>query len=476
MKYWACLIIASLIFVSCDDTTNYLGSTLIEGNADDLNVENETFAVGTQTIVADSVLGRSTVGYIGKVRDPETNAYLTCDFMTQFYSPEDYTLPEKSSITSLDDEGNIIADSCEIKLYYKTFYGDSLATMKVTAYEMDKPMNEGRFYYSNFDPVKEGYVSENNYKVNKVYTLTDLNVDPSIRFGTDYVKSIRVPLNKNNEERNFGTSILRHYYNNPKDFKNAYTFIHKVVPGFYFKVKGGLGSLANIYMSQLNVYFRYKKTVTKTDGTQCDSTFNSVATFPGTQEVLQTTNFENDKEVIKGLADINDCTYLKTPAGLFTEMTLPVDKIVYGHENDTINSAKVELTRLNSTQATNEYTIGAPGTLLMIPKAQMYSFFEKNKVPDFKTAFLSTFTSSSNTYTFNNIGTLIRYMYSRKGEKDWDKVVIIPVAVTYNSSEIVKVTHNLSMTSTRLIKGKADFEGDAKNAPVRINVIYSKFK
>ena len=54
---------------------------------------------------------------------------------------------------------------------------------------------------------------------------------------------------------------------------------------------------------------------------------------------------------------------------------------------------------------------------------------------------------------------------------DWDKVVIIPVTITTNSSgQIVKVVHDMGLTSTRLI-------GGSENAykPIRVSVIYSKF-
>ena len=55
--------------------------------------------------------------------------------------------------------------------------------------------------------------------------------------------------------------------------------------------------------------------------------------------------------------------------------------------------------------------------------------------------------------------------------ENWNKVVIIPVSVTTNSSsQIVKVVHDMSLTSTRLVGGSAN-----PNAPITLTVVYSKF-
>lgn len=481
IKYWASLALASFFFMSCDDTTDNIGSSLTD-NIDKLHITTDTFNVSTRSIVADSVLSRNTTGYLGKVRDPETGAYMSSSFMTQFYSPENFTFPEKDSIKSLDANGLIVADSCDIRLYYNGFYGDSLATMKLSAYELAKPVEEQSKFYSNFDVEKEYLPTDKSKKTNKVYTLTDLNVNASERYSSEYMPNIRVTLNKD-----IGTKIIRAYYDNPAIFKNAYSFVHELVPGFYFKNVSGIGSMAYISLSQLNVYFRHKTTVTVNDSTKRDTIITANAAFPGTEEVLQTTSITNDKETIQRLADDKTCTYIKSPAGIFTEMRIPVAEIVekqyigedgktYSHLNDTINSAKVVLTRINNTQ-NSKYELDAPQTLLMIPKADMYSFFEDNKIADYKTSFLATYSSSSNTYTFNNIGSLVKHLYDTgdRTKDDWNCVVIIPVTTTFNTTgqtqELIGVTHDMSMTSTRLVGGE-----NSKYGGIKISVIYSRFK
>ena len=475
--YTVIAIMSCITIASCDDTTDSIGNSLTD-NMDMLKVTTDTFNVATRSIVADSVLSRSTTGYLGKIRDIETGNYITGDFMAQFSTLENYKLPEKDSIVSLQD-GEVIADSCSIRLFYTDYYGDSLAIMNITAYEMNEPMKEGVKYYSNFDPIAEGLIRNDGMKVNKTYTLTDLSISDEDRADeSSYTPNIKINLNKPYTDKNgvtynnYGTYIMRMYYEDPDRFKNSYNFIHEVCPGFYFKTNDGIGSMAYITVSQLNIYFRYLN----------DSTYVGTTSFSATEEVLQTTNISNDKQNIADLANDNTCTYLKTPAGIFTEITLPVDEITENHSNDTINTAKISLTRINN-NTHDEYSLSAPSTLLMIPKDSLYTFFENGDNVDYKKSFIATYSSSTNQYTFNNISGMITYMadIKKKGlaensnwlneHPDWNRVVIIPVSVTTNSSsQIVKIVHDMSLTSTKLVGGSEN-----PYEPIKINVIYSKF-
>ncbi len=483
----AALLLLITILTACDDTTESIGASLTD-NMDHLQITTDTFSITTRSVVADSVLSRNTTGYLGKIKDPETGAYITGDFMMQFNTLEDYFFPTKDSIESKDELGNVYVDSCEIRLYYDDFYGDSLAAMKLSVYELAKPYEEGQNYYSNYDPFEQGYIREDGIVKSKMYALTNMGLSDSLRKSSSYSPNIRIPLNDPYTDKdgktykNYGTYILQKYYENPEITKNSYNFIHQICPGFYVKIQEGLGSMATIYNSQLNLYFRYRSKYTR-DNTTKDTTYVGTTTFAGTEEVLQHTHITNDKQTISTLAADNSCTYLKTPAGIFTEMTLPVDEIVYNHENDTLNTAKITLSRINN-NTHGDYTLSTPSTLLIVEKDSMYTFFESNKIADNKLTYLSTF--ANNGYTFNNISGLIRHMAEAKEKglqsnpnwlalhPDWNKVVLVPVSTEYvtvgQNQVLAKVSHDMSMTSTRLVGGSAN-----PNQPIRISVIYSKF-
>lgn len=469
LKHFAMSMLALLAFFACDDNTEDIGITITD-NMDHMNISTDTFELSTRSIEADSVLSRTTIGYLGKVRDPETGAYIVGNFMTQFHTFEDYDLPEKSRMVSIDGNGNIIADSCELRLYYNDFYGDSLAVMKVSVYELSHPMEESANYYSNYNPIKEGYVSEASYKAEKVYTLADLNVSETYRASSTYTPNIRITLNAPYTDKegktynNYGSYVLNKFYEDPANFHNSYNFAHHVAPGFYFENSGGLGSMANIFATQLNIYFRYVGAA--------DTTVVGTVQFTGTEEVLQTTNITNDKSSIQRLIADNTCTYVKSPAGIFTEITIPVDDIMRGHDNDSLSTAHVEFARINDSKL-SQYSFAPPTTMLIIPRDSIYSFFEHQQVANYKTSFTAGYSSTTNSYVYQNISNLVKEMYHRRNSSEnWNKAVLIPVQIQTNSNnEMIKCLHDMSLSSTRLVGGSNN-----TNSSIKMSVIYGKFE
>ena len=473
-KTMAALLLLVVCLVSCDDTTDTIGSSLTD-RMDNLQITTDTFTVRTRSIIADSILSRSNIGYLGAIKDPETGARITADFMVQFNTLENYAFPPTDSIASLQD-GEIIADSCVISLFHNSFFGDSLATMQATIYEMATPMSEGVHYYSNFNPLGAGLVRADGICQKKTYTLNDHTVSDSLRATSTYTPSINIKLDQPYTDvagktyNNYGTYIMRKFYENSDNFKNSYNFIHNVCPGFYVKSTGGLGCMAYIDISWINVYFTVKSG---------DSTYTGVACFSGTEEVLQATRISNDQQTIAQLAADQTCTYLKTPAGIFTEVDLPVDGITLNHVNDTLNSARLSFSRINN-DVQEGYTMNIPSSLLLVERDSLYTFFEKGKNIDNKQTFATTI--SGNNYTFSNISNLIRHMAEARNNglkgnpnwvadhPNWNKVVLVPVTLKSSNGSIVRVTHDMSLASTRLIGGEQNPYGD-----IRMSIIYSKF-
>ena len=135
-------ILAAFSMVACDDTTDTIGSS-VTNDVDNLTITDATFNVTTRSLAADSVLSKTNKGIIGKVRDPETGTYLTADYMTQVAPLSTFSLDTLQYIKNANN-GEVIADSCFLLVSYESTYGDTLAPMKVTAYEMEKAMPENR--------------------------------------------------------------------------------------------------------------------------------------------------------------------------------------------------------------------------------------------------------------------------------------------------------------------------------------------
>lgn len=482
------LVIAALTFAACDDTTEGIGGS-ITNKIDNINISDSAFNVTTKSIVAGAVLSRNNTGLIGKMKDPETGNYVKGDYMTQLSVLPTFSVDTLDYIKQANN-GSIEADSCYLLVSYNASYGDTIAPMKVTAYEMTKPMSEDQEYYSNYDAFKEGWVSESNEHWSSNYNLSN----------TSDVKNFKIYLNKEYKKdgktyKNYGSYIMQTYAEHPEYFKTNYKFLHNVCPGFYIKNVGGTGNMAKIWNTELIFYWTRHKTIKAKDGVK-DSTAVSIGynRFDGTEEVLQLNKIENDTENMKKLASQQNWTYLKSPAGIFTEVTLPIEDIMKGHEKDTLNTASISFPRLNNDNEDNPYNFATPSTILMVQKDSLQSFFEKSKLADNRTSYTASYSSTGtykNAYTFQNIANLVSAMYKNKGKGgNWNKVVLVPVNVITTTqgytTVISKINHDMSLASTRLIVGTDDPDKDyttdkktgkkVASGPIRIKVIYSKFK
>jgi hypothetical protein len=215
--------------------------------------------------------------------------------------------------------------------------------------------------------------------------------------------------------------------------------------------------------------------------------------FGGTEEVLQKTNITQDQEIIDQMKDEGDHTYLKTPAGLYTQITLPVDSVFEGHEKDTLNTANIFISRENNTQETNSYTFPIPQEVMILPADSVENFFTNEKVIDNRSSYTTSYKEATNGYTFSNISSMMRVMKDAKTKyladhkeiteeqfeelfPRWNKAVIIPVKTSsiqidnYGSTKITRVVHDMSITSTKLVGGK-----DNPNV-IKMSCIYSKFQ
>lgn len=468
---------AGVALAACDEDTASLG---IYTETDDIAVSSAEFQASTRTIKADSVLGDNSTCYFGQVTDPETQTRIKAEFLALFHTFENYTLPDYDQMVK-NGQGEVEADSVEIRLYYENFYGDPTNAMKMSVYELDtlNVPREDTLYYT--DVKLEKYVNPHRTTslAQKMISPYDYTVPYGTLTSSSYYNNIRIMLPKE-----YGTFILNKYYENPAYFKDSYSFAHHVCPGFYFRLTDGDGTMFYLNISTLSIYFSYK-----TDSSE--ENLVGVSRFAATPEVIQNTRFENNGiDRLLSEAVGNNFTLLKTPAGAYTEVTLPVNEIYRGHENDSINKAEIMFTRYNNT-VNSDFALGIPPTLLMVRKKEMYSFFENKKVTDNETSYITTYSAQYNGYTYSNISRLVAYcMNERRNESkasglsesqwedanpDWNKVVLIPVNVTSNSyGNQVSITNNLGMNSVRLVGG-TDPETKKPVVPIPLQVIYSKF-
>ncbi len=524
VKHIGMLLLAGLAIFGCDDTTGTLGVGMLP-ESDGMSAHTTTFDVTTRSFVVDSVFAKTSTGYVGKFSDPDFGYYET-SFLTELNCTENFSLPEVYKITAQDSNGNptkatgtMAGDSVvsvQLSVFYTKWFGDSLNACRMSVYELDKKLDKNR--YTNINP--EMYYNKNNPKSllgRKAYSAHDTSVPDSVRKAKDsngsplFYPNVTFPLDK----KTFGEErILKVYRKHPEYFKDATTFINKVFKGVYIKSDYGDGTILYVDHVALRMQFRFHHVndttgvaLKKKDGT--DSLFYSTRTvFASTKEVVQANQFLNS-DLIKEKAAETAHTYIKSPAGIFTEATMPYDEIYSKLSNDTLNAVKLTFTNYNI-NSNYKYSMSAPTDVLLIRKQDLKSFFEKNKIRDNVTSFTVSHNAfATNQYVFSNIARLVTTCINEKqsakkaakekagtswdeakwendwnhneATKDWDKVLLIPVSITYdnssssNSNSITGIENDLKPGYAKLKGGpEKDANGQVKS-PLKIEITYTSF-
>ena len=227
----------------------------------------------------------------------------------------------------------------------------------------------------------------------------------------------------------------------------------------------------------------------KQDGT--DSTYYSTNTlFASTKEVTQVNHFLNSEKLSERINE-KGWTYLKSPAGIFTQATLPYDEIYTQLANDTLNGARLTFTNYRQGNK-QDFAMNVPDEVLLIRKQEYARFFEDNEITDNITSFVATHNAAgTNQYTFSNIARLITTCINEKNQAreaagsswneeqwmrdnpDWNKVLLIPVYVSYDRSgqtaRMIGIQHDLQ-------PGYAKLQGGPEGEALKLEVTYTRFE
>ena len=461
LKYLFALLLPALIY-SCDDATTGIGDSTIAAG-DSIPAGAASYNAYTRSILADSVYARTSTAYLGKYTDPQFGEFYA-DFIAQFNCTDDFEFPETvQKVTGL-----------QLKMFYESHFGDSLNPMRLQVDTLDTviPEKELKTFYTSVDPTQY-YDSSSKPVARKAFAARGASTNDTTVVSYDsygnatsysyYWQDVKLPTA-------LGQFMYDKYIEDKNNYKDAEKFIKNVLKGFYVHCTHGDGTILYISDMQLRLNFTY---LTESSTGKIDSLINGSTVFAATKEVIQANRFKNSDR-LKELAQETKYTYLKTPAGIFTEVTLPVEEIAEMHMRDTLNAVSVTFTRYNE-KTESEYPMGIPQNLLMVRKSDMHTFFEKNETVDGVTSFVASYTSAgeeANTYVYPNIASLVTECINEKknGKQgpDWDKVVLIPIKTEVDSNgSVTSIKSNLDMESACLVGGE-------KN-PIRVQVLYTTF-
>lgn len=447
MKSFKGLIAAFGLFAgwmlgACDDNLTEVGTT-IQPPGDLITVYTDTFQMKASTVRLDSVFAKTSVCLLGEMYDP-VYGNIKADILCQFYCEEGF------EFAKTPHEGKI--DSVELMIIYPNnsrgglnVYGDTVTPMQVSVYPVNKPLK--RNFYTNEHP--ENYCDMKNPLGAATYTAYDFSISDSVRQATDsdgnpiFSPYINVRLSTELGQKFYDESV-----NNPSTFASQEAF-NEFFPGVYITNTYGSGNL--IKTQGENIWMRIFYDYALQDSAGNDSLAHAVQWFNVSKEVIQVNRFKNSN-IDQLLEDNPTHAYVKSPAGVCTKLVLPTTQIAKEVDiNDRyINGFNLDLKYLPEDEW--DYAYAPPSHLLLLPEDSVVTFFEKGSVENNQTSYVSFmyyvsssdsytssaatgigYNSSTRTYSFGNISTLLKKHIENSPDKDLN-LLVIPVTRTSASS------------------------------------------
>ena len=171
--------------------------------------------------------------------------------------------------------------------------------------------------------------------------------------------------------------------------------------------------------------------------------------FSTTKEVIQLSRFKNT-DLDQLLVPNDTYGYIKSPAGVCMQVTIPVSEMSTMMQERIVNDFPLSLKAMP--QEEWQYALTAPSYLMILPEDSVQTFFENAQVENNKTAFLSeAYDSSTRTYKFPNLATLIKYQIDNAPDQDL-RLAVLPVErVTKTSSSYYGTTTTTSAISHYMV-------------------------
>lgn len=412
------LILTSIILTNCDDTISTVGMG-IQPDEDKISIYDDSLTITARTVKVDSIYSKSINGYLGELYDPLYGT-VKSGYACQFYPSNGFPL---------DSLVDFKVDSARLYVYYTTL-GDSLTPMEVTVYPVEKPLTES--YYSNIKPsdfcntdnplTKYGYIASNPYVSDSLVSLS-------------YYRGLSIPL-----PREFGQRFMDEALKpEPNAFSSVDNFT-EFFPGVYLESTFGSGVMLAVAHTRLFVYYKRNYTDSTSDGRDTIKVATTYADFRVTKEVIQLNSFENKNDEF--LLEYNpEKSYVKSPGGVFTQLTIPLSKIKEGIGKRKFSGVSLSVKAYPKDDW--EYGFPFPGTgtisntmtkakMLLIEPDSVKSFFEKQSIADSKTSYSTEFNTSSYSYTFSNISSLVQNAIEKEPEKDNLDLLLIPIITSYS--------------------------------------------
>ena len=428
----AASLLAAGLFCSCEDEVSPIGGSIASGEVA-ISVDSLILKINAETVVANNVDARSTTNLIGNLNIPEYGS-LSAAYVTQLLSASAMAIPDSIGVDRVDSL------KMALQMPRSMTIGDTLAPQQLKIYRLNRQLPSD--ILSNFNPA--GFYDPADVVATRNYTLSAIALGDTA-FRTQTVLNINFPLPKN-----WAVDVFNAYRNGSDVFEWPQEF-NKVFPGLYIEQSFGRGAMANVQATQLLLYYHYytSKNVVENDVavTKRITVRDSVCLFASSPEVISSSiiDYKPSDEIRKLVAEGKKI--ITTPSGYRVRLTFPADEILKkylasDHDLSVVNNLTFTLP---ATSIPNSHGIVPPPELLMIKTSEIDDFFANGKVPDNKTSFRGTYSSTKGRYEFTSMRDYIVSMLDKQGKIEPADVDFTLIPVKY-TTETVSSSYDGSVT------------------------------
>lgn len=364
---------------------------------------------------------------------------LKADLLTQFACPIDAIYPDSCEL-----------DSVCLFLYYRTWYGNGDAPLRINAYEIDsEPLCYDSLYTSDVDIQRfVSPASRAKSVLERPYVLSAAHPD----YGTvsNTYNGVAIKLTDEYARKVFET----------RDFSSQQAFQQKI-KGLYITTDYGTSTILYINNVSLVCYFHYTYKISAHSDTY--AVLRDSRIFPANSEVRQVNHYTypDVSSVRQRLCQSTDTNYIISPANLYACLKIPVEAMRQSIGRRTvmkrpyINLASLEVDVLNypNTELDAHAADWAhPAKSMMLIKESAFStFFKSHQLPSDTCAICSDLiTSVDSTDTYRNYYAFdLSKIFSKQVRDssvfvDTLRMLLVPVSLTYTASQYSASTQTVS--------------------------------
>lgn len=430
-------IISASAVSSCQDDVSPIGGSIANGEVA-ISVDSLLLRLDARTEEANNIDARSATTLIGSI-SAEQYGRLSAAYVTQLLSASTLAVPDSIGADRVDSVKMVI------EMPRNATIGDTLAPQQLKVYRLNKALPSD--IRSNFDPT--GYYDPADVIGTRNYTLSAIALQDSA-FYKSTMLTAAFPLPKQ-----WGIDAFNAYRNGSPIFDWPQSF-NKVYPGLYVEQSFGRGAMANVSATRMMIYYHYfitKNVVENDEAVAKQITMrDSVCLFSSSPEVIASSILDyTPSQTVRNLV-AEGKKIITTPSGYRVNLKFPVDEVLNQFWATEKNLAVINnmTFAIPATTITNNYGILPPPDLLMIRTSEIEDFFANGKVPDNKTSFRGTYSSTTGRYEFASMRQHIVDLVNKNGNIHPDDIDFTLIPVTYTTET---VTNNYDGSTTIYVTG-----------------------